>query len=322
MFIGAHPTLTRSFGGGLKPQDVFATSLYTGNGGTQTITNGQDLAGKGGMAWLKTRNAIGSHFLRDTARGPLPLLFTNTAGAENSTDPYPVGNGLQFNNNGFSLGPGGSQNSVGTNYAAWSFVEAPRFYKIVTYTGDGTSARQISHGLGIAPGMPFVKRRDAADDWRVRHRSASGTLYLNRTNAQEVSQDSISAVSATNLTVTDFANISGASYVAYLFAHDPDPVSGIIQCGSFTTSGSGTASATLGWLPQFVILKCSSAAEGWIMLDTSRGWGAGTDQYLMAQSSNAETSSDFGAPTATGFSAAGLIASANYVFLAIRAPIA
>jgi hypothetical protein len=31
--------------------DVFSTYLYTGNGATQAITNGIDLAGKGGMAW-------------------------------------------------------------------------------------------------------------------------------------------------------------------------------------------------------------------------------------------------------------------------------
>ena len=29
-------------------EDVFSTYLYTGNGSTQTITNGIDLAGKGG----------------------------------------------------------------------------------------------------------------------------------------------------------------------------------------------------------------------------------------------------------------------------------
>ena len=37
--------------GNQKPliEDVFSTYLYTGNGSTQTITNGIDLAGEGGM---------------------------------------------------------------------------------------------------------------------------------------------------------------------------------------------------------------------------------------------------------------------------------
>ena len=35
--------------------DVFSTFLYDGTGSAQTITNGIDLDGKGGMVWLKSR---------------------------------------------------------------------------------------------------------------------------------------------------------------------------------------------------------------------------------------------------------------------------
>jgi hypothetical protein len=38
-------------------EDVFSTYLYTGNGSTQTITNGIDLAGEGGLVWVKKREA-------------------------------------------------------------------------------------------------------------------------------------------------------------------------------------------------------------------------------------------------------------------------
>ena len=40
----------------LGVEDVFSTWLYTGNGSTQTITNGIDLSGEGGMVWLKSRS--------------------------------------------------------------------------------------------------------------------------------------------------------------------------------------------------------------------------------------------------------------------------
>ena len=36
--------------------DVFSTYLYTGNESTQTITNGIDLDGEGGLVWIKRRN--------------------------------------------------------------------------------------------------------------------------------------------------------------------------------------------------------------------------------------------------------------------------
>jgi hypothetical protein len=43
---------------GLLPnyiEDVFSTWLYTGTGATQTITNGINLSGKGGLVWCKSR---------------------------------------------------------------------------------------------------------------------------------------------------------------------------------------------------------------------------------------------------------------------------
>ena len=50
-------------------EDVFSTYLYTGNNTSQTITNGIDLSGKGGLTWLKCRNIASTYnLLFDTAR--------------------------------------------------------------------------------------------------------------------------------------------------------------------------------------------------------------------------------------------------------------
>jgi hypothetical protein len=46
---------TAAGGEALAIEDVFSTYLYTGNGTTQTITNGIDLAGEGGLVWIKSR---------------------------------------------------------------------------------------------------------------------------------------------------------------------------------------------------------------------------------------------------------------------------
>ena len=43
-------------GGDLYIEDLFSTDLYTGNSSTQTITNGIDLAGEGGLVWGKCRS--------------------------------------------------------------------------------------------------------------------------------------------------------------------------------------------------------------------------------------------------------------------------
>jgi hypothetical protein len=52
----------------ILPQEVFSTTLYTGNGSTQTITNGIDLDGEGGLVWTKDRTNGLSHALYDTAK--------------------------------------------------------------------------------------------------------------------------------------------------------------------------------------------------------------------------------------------------------------
>ena len=58
-------------------EDVFSTYLYTGNGTTQTITNGIDLAGEGGMVWLKNRGAIAHQTMVDYEWGGCTLRFPN-----------------------------------------------------------------------------------------------------------------------------------------------------------------------------------------------------------------------------------------------------
>ena len=37
--------------------DLFSTYVYNGTGSAQTITNGIDLSGEGGMVWIKSRTA-------------------------------------------------------------------------------------------------------------------------------------------------------------------------------------------------------------------------------------------------------------------------
>ena len=52
-------------GSGAEPlyvEDVFSTYLYTGNGSTQTITNGIDLSGEGGLVWVKNAIRSGNFF--------------------------------------------------------------------------------------------------------------------------------------------------------------------------------------------------------------------------------------------------------------------
>lgn len=303
----------------LYVEDVFSTWLYTGTGASQTITNGIDLAGKGGLVWLKERSPNGfKHDLFDTARGYTKQLSTN------ETDPEYTQTFLSgFNSNGFGLNTG-RVNSSGSTYASWTFRKAPKFFDVVTWSGNSTN-RTISHSLGSVPGMIIVKRTDSAADWQVYHRSLANTEYavLNTTAAKATGATRWNSTTATDtvfsLGTDSTVNATGGSYVAYLFAHDTTS-DGVIQCGSFTTDGSGSATVNLGYEPQFILVKASSAAENWNMFDVMRGMPAspGGASRLSPNTSSAESGAVWGVnPTATGFTVS-LNASTTYIYMAIR----
>ncbi len=314
-------------------EDVFSTWLYTGNGSTQTINNGIDLAGKGGMVWGKTRDTVIAHTITDTVRGVDKELFTNTTGAQ-VTRAAGTGSVFAFNSNGFSTsGVNGFINYSGLLAATWTFREQPKFFDVVTYTGDGTNARQVSHSLGSSPGFVIIKRTDSTGSWWCWHSSFSAAtdyMRLNTTeavNALGTITDLYQGVSSTAVTVgtNSAVNGNGFSYVMYVFAHNAGGfgltgTDNVISCGSFTANGSGAATVDLGYEPQWVVTKSATSVSNWFMNDNMRGMSVTDSQMLRANTSGAEDtfSPAWVAPTATGFNFAGGSASQTYIYIAIR----
>jgi hypothetical protein len=314
-------------------EDVFSTYLYTGNGSTQTITNGIDLSGKGGLVWAKNRvSAAGSHRLYDSTRAigvSSSFLATNNTNAETSTNSS---TGMTaFNSNGFSIGSG-TINTSSETYASWTFREQPKFFDIVTYTGNGVAGRTISHNLGSTPGCIIVKRTDSSPyDWVVYHRSLSNEnyLYLNSINPAAGGtfwNDTTPTSSVFSVSAGSSVNASGGTYVAYLFAHDAGGfgltgTDNVISCGSFTTNGLGSATVSLGYEPQWVVAKASGTESNWFMLDNMRGMTVqNSGVNLFANTSGSETggSTVLVKPRATGFDFDNGELSSDYIYIAIR----
>jgi hypothetical protein len=315
-------------------EDVFSTYLYTGTGANQTITNNIDLATKGGLTWIKGRSAAGySNNIFDTARGTNKRLFTNGTNAE-STETGAV---TAFNTTGFNIGSYVQINDTGATFASWTFRKQPKFFDVVTYTGDGTnlyggSGKVLNHSLGSTPGCIIVKNiTTGTTDWSVYHRSltnpANYLLYLNKTDAQLNAGVTGWATTSTTFTVSQGfgANNNGDQYVAYLFAHDAGGfgltgTDNVISCGSFVNAGSDV-STTLGYEPQWLMVKNATVAGGnWTIWDNMRGMPVGSaDARLYANLSNAETTSDQVEPTATGFTIKGAaLGNGTYIYIAIR----
>lgn len=321
--------------------DVFSTYLYTGTGTTQTINNGIDLSGKGGLVWMKCRSGANPNALFDTVRGGNNLLFTNTGAQVDVT-----GEGVtSFNANGFSIGNNVNWNQSAQTFASWTFRKAPKFFDIVTYTGNGSIGRSINHNLGSAPGMVIIKCTSAVGDWFVWHRGldngqpTQSTLFLN-TTAVTTATNYIFYSGTGVVSDTQFGgfgpydpgtNASGRTYVAYLFAHDAGGfglagTDNVISCGSWTGNG-GTTSVTLGFEPQYVLYKQANGVGNWWVMDTMRGMTAnanvsGTDYALFANTAESESATYSIDPTATGFGAHTGTASTGkvYIYMAIRRP--
>lgn len=330
-------------------EDVFSTYLYTGNATTgQSINNGIDLATKGGLLWCKNRTTASTpHYLFDTARD---FSYTNAAVLNSASTAAQEDKGTDYakpETNGFSFGSGAgstSPNKSGDAFASWTFRKQPKFFDVVTWTGDGTTNRSIAHNLQSMPGFIIVKRTDSTSNWYVVSRLANTDFLvsvwttpaffaLNSTGAAPNDSAATNVATSSEFYLkmggdatasVSYTNINNATYVAYLFAHDAGGfgltgTDNVISCGSFTTDGSGNASVTLGYEPQWVLVKSSSNAENWYVVDNMRGFPvSGDNKALLPNLSNAEGSFSQPNITNTGFAYIGGNASRTYIYIAIR----
>ena len=309
-------------------EDVFSTYLFTGTETTRSITNDIDLSTKGGLVWIKGRNAGYDNNIIDTATGSGLRLRTNSAVLQAAAATGVT----SFNTNGFSLGTSPEMNGSTVPYVSWTFRKQPKFFDIQTWTGSGAN-RTISHSLGSIPACIMVKRTDTTGNWQVYHRSLANTQYL-VLNLTDAAATGATRWNSTTPTSTVFSlgtdasvNASAGTYVAYIFAHDAGGFGltgsdNVISCGSFTTDGSGNATVSLGYEPQWLMVKASSAVQSWYIEDNMRAFNLTARAILFPNLSNAEATgaTAYLAPNSTGFAAVNgqLNASTTYIYIAIR----
>jgi hypothetical protein len=330
-----------AFGGGVAVvpnyiEDVFSTWLYEGNNDNpNTITNGIDLAGKGGLVWIKSRSGAYNHGLIDTVRGRTKELHSNTTGAQDTCTG--TTNGLtSFNSNGFTLGASEYTilNSGGSSftYASWTFRKQPKFFDIVSINSSTTT---YNHNLGSTPGCIMVKCTSASGaNWVVYHRSLSSptTQYinLNTTGAATTYGTSTWSVSSTQFSVDPTLWANGTTGIAYLFAHDAGGfgltgTDNVISCGSYVGDGAAGRTVTLGYEPQWLLIKRATNDVGnWNLFDNMRGFcdsSSAATSLLLANTSGAESTGNSVGPTATGFqfgSGAFNNSGSTFIYIAIR----
>jgi hypothetical protein len=306
------PTPTIGATASSQAGDYFNAVTWTGNG----TSSGRSITGVGfqpDFVWGKARSVGYGHGLYDAVRGSGKLLVSNNTNSEATNFLY--GYLSSFDSDGFTTTAGSSSNEnwnqTNDTYVAWNWkangagvsntagdiastvsANTSAGFSIVTYTGTGSNAT-VGHGLGVAPSMVIVKRRDGVANWQVYNKvlGRDKVIYLSLTNAADTGSNywGTSDPSSTTfgLSSDSTINASGGTYVAYCFAQ----VAGYSAFGSYTGNGStdGTFVYT-GFRPRFVMFKRTDTIANWTIRDTARNPYNSANLGLFPNRSDAEDS--------------------------------
>jgi len=260
----------------------FDTKLYTGNGGTQTVSG---LEFSPSFVWFKNRASSVNHHLLDVVRGAgngTNVLYSNLNNAEGATDSLTA-----FTSDGFTVGSNDSVNKNNNAIAAWAWdagtstvtnndgsiasqvrANPSAGFSIVSYTnGDET----VGHGLSAPPELILTKRLDAAYTWGVYSKPTTKDKYLVLNSSAAAgsysnifgSAEPTSSVFGTSTAIAP----NNSSMIAYCFA----PVEGYSAMGSYTGNGSSDGVFIYtGFTPSWLLFKRHDAGSDWTIYDTTR----------------------------------------------------
>lgn len=280
----------------------FNTTLYTGNGSTQSINTGIDMDTQwgndasekfGGLVWTKGRSATWAHLLFDTIRGNGAWISTQQTNAQ-ATDTTMLSS---FSSTGFNVGNNGNSNTSSATYASWNFQTTHRVsgttnhgkaytchfnpftgFTIVKYEGSGIAGHEIPHHLGRKLGLYTCKALTFADGWMTTSSSMPDGYYLemNTTAAQTNVNARFQAQSdsAIVLTAISGANNNGSQFIMYGWANsyfdEANKLIGNYEVGIYQGTGaSGNKVVTRG-KPAWLMYKRLDSTSNWTVEDNQR----------------------------------------------------
>jgi len=282
--------------------EAFNTVLFRATG-TQSVTG---MGFKPDLVWVKARSTSGSHHLMDSVRGASKFLQSDTTDAEATSATFLTSfddDGFSFGSNNWSDGrsmvawgwKAGDSNVSNTDGSITSTVRDNDTYgfSIVSYTGNSTDGATVGHGLGATPDFIIIKSRSSTGGWIVYHSAIttndahrlqlndSGALFTSGTPFWELSAFSNSVFGlGNNNSVND-----GDDHIAYCWAEK----SGYSKFGSYTGDSTNGVTVSVGFKPAFLLVKNTSHANNWFILDNTRQVPEGLkDDALFPNSSSAE----------------------------------
>ena len=258
-----------------NPELYHQTKIYTGNGNDDRdiVFDVTDTTMQPNFLWSARRDSGDNLSIYDSVRGDGKELRTAETGAQ-----YDRTNNIQaLNSNGFQVGDDGQVNANTGTYVSWAWKEsATAGFDILTFEGNSTDDTDISHNLSAVPHWIICRNFDAAKDWCVYHHkntSAPETdlLVLNTTAATTDTNDrwSDEAPTSSVFTVGDSSqlNASGDTSIAYLWSEKQ----GYSKFGTYDSNSNADGPYVfVGFRPAWLMIKCTTAAEGWTIFDNKR----------------------------------------------------
>jgi hypothetical protein len=225
----------------------------------------------------------------DSVRGPNAHLTSQNAETETTSQSDLL---TSFNSDGFSVGADAAYygaNGFTEPWAQWAWKQSPiAGFNIVSYLGDGTNNRAISHNLGVTPEFIIVKDRTIAYNWDIYHKDLgiSATLIFTDAGTRNASAFGSTAPTSSNFfTQNSYTNSSGSKMIAYLWASVP----GFSRIGSFTGNSSTDGPFIYcGFRPRFIMTKNLTNGAFWVIHDTARDPSNVSDRYLYPNNNLAE----------------------------------
>ena len=307
----------------------FQTTLYTGNGSTQSINqSGENSTFQPDFVWIKGRGIAVDHALYDVVRGATKEIKSNATDAEAT-----ISNGVTaFESDGFALGDRIGVNSNTEPFVAWQWlagnssgstnddgsvdstvtVNTTAGFSIVKWVHTTSANYTVGHGLGVTPKMILVKTLDRGTNWGVYHSdiTVGNRLILNTTAAQGTGYWGANTWNSTVFSIGSIRDANSSNAIGYAFAEIP----GYSSIGSFTGNGNADGPFVYtGFKPAFIIFKVSTnAPTGWIMLDNKRDTFNAVNHVLQPNSNDVENSgADFWDFLSNGFKVRNTWAAAN-----------
>lgn len=312
--------VAEAVGQGMSSRTGMSSTLYMGNGTSQSVNTGVDMStgDLGGLLWLKSRTQgavgyVGNHFLFDSVRNSAQeYLLPDTTDAEAS-----AGSAIVFTTTGFDNQAGVALNNSGDDFIAWSFqtnqkgsgltnrgkaftahYNADMGFSIVGYEGDGVAGHEVPHFLGAEPELSIVKNRDIVSPWIIQGKDvgdrAAGDRLLFDTGAVAGYANLSSIVDAETVAYNTSITLNGASqnFISYHFRSIP----GVSKVGKYIGTGAAGNYVECGFKAGFVLIKNLTNAGDWLALDQARG-----DGILTPNTSAVEAVADILDFTDTGF---------------------